>query len=168
MPPNAFSQFHANTHLKAIGRFGVAFDPLNSGLTPSLNTTMANFDRSNLEPLTDNRPVMRQIGLPLNREFTKLEEYGRLSDESTILRFSETFGFRHRPLMPLDDLLAVTRELFLCPKASRSGLARPAPPWCRQSAQAHAGEPQAPVPSLQGVRAWVCAHRCEIPAADAG
>lgn len=75
---------------------------------------------------------------------------------------------RRTLLLPLDDLLAVTRE-FLSPDVSRSGLDR-----CLRrhgAGNLNALKPQEPVQTTQGVqdlRARLCAHGREVPAPDAG
>ena len=83
------------------------------------------------------------------------------AQETVVLHLRRTL------LLPLDDLLAVTRvhlppclTLWLGPLS--------APPW--------RGQPQRPqtpgacgsTQGLQELRAWLCAHGCEVPAPDAG
>ena len=73
---------------------------------------------------------------------------------------------RRTLLLPLDDLLAVTRE-FICPKATRSGLDR----CLRRHAVGNLNALKPATPreahkSLRGLRAGLSAHGREIPAAD--
>ena len=63
-------------------------------------------------------------------------------------------------LLPLDDLLAVTRE-FICDTVSRSGLNR-----CLRRhgvGNLNALKPKEPQPTHKAL----CAHRCEVPAPNA-
>ncbi len=87
----------------------------------------------------------------------------RLQTVLTPAQESVVLHLRRTLLLPLDDLLAVTRE-FICADVSRSGLDRclrrhgagnlndlkPREPCCR---------PQ----GLQELRARLCAHGCEVP-----
>ena len=75
---------------------------------------------------------------------------------------------RRTLLLPLDDLLAVTRE-FICPPclALRPG-PLPAPPWGRQPQRPQAPGATACAQGVQDLRARLCAHGREVPAPDAG
>lgn len=81
--------------------------------------------------------------------------------------------WRRRGLLPLEDLVAVVREV-INPAVSRSGLDR-----ClrrhgvgnlldlQAQARADAGEAQAPHQDFQRLRAWLPAQGHQVPAADA-
>ena len=70
-------------------------------------------------------------------------------------------------LLPLDDLLTVTRE-FICPMSHFEPGPVPAPSWSRQSQRSQAPRAYRAQQGLQELRARLCAHGCEVSAPDAG